>query len=837
MIGFNEVRVEGVRVRIDLTTVVDVAAETGVVGLEAVTVTARAPIVQRDLTYSQVNISADEISRLPVEEFEDLLAVQAGVVVGSNGGLHVRGGRSNELAYMVDGVPVTDPLFQGVAVEIENQSIQELQFISGTFNAEYGQAMSGVVNIVTKDGDFKGYNGSLRLYQGDYWSRDTSIYAAPVSRFDLQGLRDVQATLSGPLPFSGGRGALFLSGRFFQDEGYLYGERRFLTNSLVRLTDPVRWVVDTLGGGDFVPMNWEEQLSGQGKLSLKPSPRTTFSINVMASTTRFRTYAHKFKWNPDGDYQRFRTNRSVIAKFEQGISASSYLIASYAQTERESWNYVFENPLDSSYNVDPDVFAQASGLRFYIGGIRMGQGRSRSRVQTSMLELVSQVNALHQLKVGVERRALDLHQESLSILYSNRTGFQPQVDSIGLNFDSYNRFPMQVAGYLQDKIEYQDLVINLGLRYDFFQPDGVTLSDPADPNVLEPLRPIHQYRDENGDGEISLDERRSDNLQTEAERRAYWYQPVSPRQQISPRVALAFPISDRGMLHFSYGHFFQIPPNRFLYVNPDFEVEDGGLTRMGNAELDAERTTQYEVGLKQQIGTNMGLSLTGFYKDIRNLLGTQIHDSFAAGTRYALYINREYGNVQGITVALTKRPPGIFTGRLDYTYSVAEGSASDPDVAYFDATNGNEPEKQLVPLDWDQTHTLNATLTISGQRDYGLSFIGRYGSGLPYTPALAGTRLYFENSERKPQQMNVDLHGFWNLTIMGIRASVHLNVYNLLDRRNEESVYGDTGRATYSLRPTYLPQDQGYNTLDEYLVRPDYYSAPRQIKVGLTARF
>ncbi|MEE9161420.1 MAG: TonB-dependent receptor, partial [Candidatus Neomarinimicrobiota bacterium] len=175
MIGFNDVRVEGVRVRIDLTTRIDVTTEPAVLGLEGVTVVAQAPIVQRDVTYSQVNISAEEIASLPVEEFEDLLAVQAGVVVGAGGGLHIRGGRSNELAYMIDGVPVTDPLFQGIAAEIENNAIQELQLISGTFNAEYGQAMSGVVNIVTKDGSYEDYSGSLRLDVGDYWSGDTAI--------------------------------------------------------------------------------------------------------------------------------------------------------------------------------------------------------------------------------------------------------------------------------------------------------------------------------------------------------------------------------------------------------------------------------------------------------------------------------------------------------------------------------------------------------------------------------------------------------------------------------------------------------------------------------------
>ena len=186
MIRFSDVRVEGVRIRIDLTTCIDVTVEPGVVGLQGITVVAQAPIVQRDITYSQVNIRPEEIANLPVEEFEDLLAVQAGVVVGASGGLHVRGGRSNELAYRIDGVPVTDPLFQSIAAVIETNAIQELQLISGTFNAECGQAMSGVVNIVTKDGSYERYSGSLRLDVGDYWSLDTAIYGQPVPRIRYQ---------------------------------------------------------------------------------------------------------------------------------------------------------------------------------------------------------------------------------------------------------------------------------------------------------------------------------------------------------------------------------------------------------------------------------------------------------------------------------------------------------------------------------------------------------------------------------------------------------------------------------------------------------------------------
>ncbi|HIB05750.1 MAG TPA: TonB-dependent receptor, partial [Candidatus Marinimicrobia bacterium] len=150
MIGYQTLVMNDVRVRLDLTTTIDGALNESVVGLEEVVVQAERPMIQTDVTYSQANISSEEFEMLPVEEFEDVLSLQAGVVV-TGGEIHVRGGRGGEISYMVDGITVTDPYNSGIAVEIENNAIQELQFISGTFNAEYGQAMSAIVNIVTKD--------------------------------------------------------------------------------------------------------------------------------------------------------------------------------------------------------------------------------------------------------------------------------------------------------------------------------------------------------------------------------------------------------------------------------------------------------------------------------------------------------------------------------------------------------------------------------------------------------------------------------------------------------------------------------------------------------------
>jgi outer membrane receptor for ferrienterochelin and colicin len=360
------------------------------------------------------------------------------------------------------------------------------------------------------------------------------------------------------------------------------------------------------------------------------------------------------------------------------------------------------------------------------------------------------------------------------------------------------------------------------------------------------LKPINKWEDTDGDGEISEDEMNYQNLRSDEDRLASnangdpWYRKADPKTQISPRFALAFPITDKGYLHFSYGHFFQNPSFSYIYDNPEFEVPaaSGVNSTMGNANMEPQRTTQYEVGFSQQFGRDIGLEITGYYKDIRNLNSTEIKNSFIAGDRYGMYVNKDHANSKGITVALSKRSSRNFSGNLDYTYSISEGNASDPTAAFYDEQSDIEPEKMLVPLDWDQRHTINGTATYHLTKSAGTSLVVSYGSGFPYTTTNAdGQRTSFENNGRKPATYNVDMRAFYNFSLFGsIQVSAHINIYNLFDIRNEQTVYGDTGRSSYSLIPTYTPQYSGpmLNTLDEFLVVPSYYSAPRQIKVGLS---
>lgn len=224
MLGFADMVIKGVRVNVDKTTKVEFSLQEATLELgETVEVTAERLLVKKDLTSSESIVGSEEIENLPVENISDVINLQAGVTVDPGGGIHIRGGRSNEISYMVNGVSVNDVYSGDYAIEVENNSIQELNVISGTFNAEYGQAMSGIVNIVTKEGSNK-FDGNLQVFVGDYVSNSDNIFW---NVDNINPIYNIQGSFGGPFP-GVKKLKYFISGRYFADEGYIYGNNVFL---------------------------------------------------------------------------------------------------------------------------------------------------------------------------------------------------------------------------------------------------------------------------------------------------------------------------------------------------------------------------------------------------------------------------------------------------------------------------------------------------------------------------------------------------------------------------------------------------------------------------------
>ncbi len=157
---------------------------------EEILVEAKAAIVSKERADTHHVISGETFKELPVDDVSEAIALKAGVVA-QGGELHFRGGRGGEVAYYVDGVPVRDPLGQ-TTVDVGTAALQSSEVITGGFEAEYGNAQSGVVNLETKEGGEQ-FAGQFRFYTDDFGAPDRTF-----TNFDR-----VSLGAGGPLPVTG----------------------------------------------------------------------------------------------------------------------------------------------------------------------------------------------------------------------------------------------------------------------------------------------------------------------------------------------------------------------------------------------------------------------------------------------------------------------------------------------------------------------------------------------------------------------------------------------------------------------------------------------------------
>ena len=402
-----------------------------------------------------------------------------------------------------------------------------------------------------------------------------------------------------------------------------------------------------------------------------------------------------------------------------------------------------------------------------------------------------------------------------------------EFEKVLVNNGEYNRKPTEASAYIQDKIEFDGLIVNIGLRWDYFNSDGPVLLDETDPNIV-------------------FEERRADLEEDQI------FKKSKSKSQLSPRLGVSFPISESGVVHFSYGWFFQIPNFNLLYQNPFFRLGTSGsglIGLIGNADLRPQKTINGEIGLKQSLSSNTSVEVTAYFRDINDLAGTATDPILIRGTsaRYGKFVNSDFGFIRGIILRFDQRIADDLSVNLDYTYQVAKGNASDPAAVFNAAQAKQEREQQIVPLDWDQTHTANVSMTYANQeQNWGFGIISSFGSGLPYTPSqttqqtgvILPTTIQL-NSQAKPTTWDLDLTAYKGFSMGDAQLQVFAKIDNLFDRQNEYGVFGDTGRSTYSLQKNVdAASFQGNSAfLDRWYTRPGFYAEPRRVTLGVSYRF
>jgi CarboxypepD_reg-like domain/TonB-dependent Receptor Plug Domain len=840
-IGFSTVIIENVEVLTDVTTHLEIKLAPSAIAGEEVVIVAERPLIRRDQTSMESHVRAEDLERMPVVELGEVIDRQAGVVRDRDGGLHIRGGRATEVNYLINGISITDDYNKSQAFDIHNEAVAELQVISGAFNAEYGNAMSGIVNITTKGGSNE-FHGSAEVQAGDYNSGRTDIFQN-IDDVVLASTSTQSVSLSGPIIRD--RLTFFMSGKQIVDEGYMYGIRSYLPQGRGQVVGEDTTI--TLGDGSYVPMADRRTLSGQGTLQWIVFPRFLLKADFLGSQYRGRSYSHSNRYNPDGYGYSEDTGFAGILKSTWLFSKNTFAEMSFANRYNENTYSLYDDPHDDRY-VHPDS-ALTPGYTFSAAGTDLSVFKRSTLSRIGKVDLTSQMSYSHQLKGGLQLQVDEVYYNDYTLVPKlNASGreivpFEPSIESsTTINHDRYTREPLTFAAYVQDKIEYESVVINVGIRFDWFDPSGQIPVDPQDPNVYKPLKLSNKYHDLNGDGAIDLSEQVAENEFTLAERRSFWYRDTTPKYQVSPRFGIAYPITDRGIIHFSFGIFQQIPEYSLLYNDDESKLSEAANVYgpFGNPDLEPQRTTMYELGLSQQLTDQLAVNITGFTRDIRNWIsaGAPIPTSVAT-VSYVTYVNRDLASVRGLTLGMEGRLSDRITLTGDYTYQIAQGTNSAPEDEYWAQLDGAEPTKELTPLNWDQHHTLNVN-AFYGTGPYGITVLGRYSSGHPYTPAiLTGERSgrsiiagLSENSRRMPSRFSVDLFAYRMFDVSIGRVRLSMQVKNLFDSANPTNVFYDTGLADYTVN-----QDLVIEADEGYFIQPDFYSEPRSILLGISYEF
>ncbi len=869
IVGYQKKSITDVRVNVDFTTRLEFELASGAIDLPPVVVKGeRNPLIRQDLTNPVASISSDKIEELPVDQIADIIKLQAGVVVGNDGDLHIRGGYGNEIAYTLNGIALNDPYGNRRSVGLATNAVQEVSVSSGTFSAEYGNALSGVVNYVTKEGPSK-YTGSIRAYSGDYVTRNTDLFEHLDEINPLNRAR-TEFTFGGPLLFS--KNINFFISTVYEDfKGSLYGIRlyrptdSYLERNNFKSSDP-RYGKSTdpyffnpysndssglpTGDGAFVPMDWSRAFNFQGNLIFKPLPTIKFKYEYVyekgtrKSTDNYRSY----KFNPDGVPNIYTNGYIHAIDWTHTLSNNLFYTFKASYSDNYYKSYLYEDPMDSRYL--PSLYARTIGNTTFLAG---GTDNSRFWRRTQTLgikgDLVAQLFDVHEIKMGFEVRKHRLNVESYTVqvgYYDDQGRFNTLIpsnllyDTLNLVrripsdtslYTSYERLPLQAAAYLQDKIELaSSMILNVGLRYEYFNPAA-----QYNPYVSKDLSELKAG---------SITKSAAD---------------AKPKHRFSPRLSVSYPITDRGVIRFSYGHFYQVPSLASLYRNPFFFVANFGENpTFGNPNVEPQKSIQYELGLQQLLMDDLKLEVTGFYKDVSNYIYTQ--QIFTnEGRAFYLLTNLAYSSSKGITVSLLKRrgPQDFFSASLDYTFSLAEGNRTYPaDELFFSEKSGKQSETYLVPFSFDRSHVINATLTFTQPNNWIASFIGYFQTGTPYTPIFPSNIVditFEQNSARQPVQWNVDFKFEKFFMIGKFKLSLFTQIDNLFDTQNELFVYASTGRALSAIEEKDIKivfsdmikrinrGDQGLIPMKEieryYSLRPERVNKPRELRFGFQLIF
>ncbi|PIP77324.1 MAG: TonB-dependent receptor [Ignavibacteria bacterium CG22_combo_CG10-13_8_21_14_all_37_15] len=713
MIGYTSSTLRNIRVSINQTFELNISLKEESIQAQEVIVVASAPVVQKDVSNSVVNIGSAEFENLPVANVTTVVGLQAGIVGGA-----FRGGSTNETGYMLNGMVMRDERNNTPFTGISFTSVEEIQIQTGGFNAEYGNIRSGLVNIVTKEGKNDRYSINVfsrvkpagKKYFGDgpssadaYWIRPyvddavawtgtnngawdpytlkqypgfegwNSISQKLISdnnpdndltpeaaqrlflfqhRKDLRILRpdyDLDMSIAGPVPGGQALGNLrFLASFRASQSMYIIP---LSTDAYLDYTGNIKLTAD---------LTTTQKLSVEGLMSESDGTAAnrdgspglfTSSAGIVGGLYYSRTsYGDTRIFSSDYWAPSIIKRRMLGSKYTNVLSNTSFLEGILSIFQSQYFTYPGRSRNNAYvYEFAPGLYTDEAPFGFEdssatgIGsnmrmGVGMSNARDTSKVTTYNLRLdyTNQLDKYNNIKTGVEFNLTDNF-----INYGSYDKYLPSNNSV----TKWHTQPLRGSIYFQDKIEFEGMIANVGVRVDYSNPnaDWYILSDPYDKSLT------------------SKNASSIDALVTK--------DPATPRINVSPRLGVAFPITETSKLYFNYGFFRQMPTPENLYrIRTDNYT--GRIDRLSDPNLPLQKTIAYELGYEQGLFDEYLIRVAGYYKNITEQQRSVHYISKDNSVDYYIPKNDSYADTRGVEFTVTKNRGNWVQGFANYTYSL-----------------------------------------------------------------------------------------------------------------------------------------------------------------------
>lgn len=863
-VGYDVARPE-VTIEPGLATEVEIALTPAPIGLPEVTIYGDRGLVDVRNTSSVKTLSATDIEDLTIEPTLDaVIGQQAGVTV-KDGEIHIRGGRSDETLVMVDGVALRDGTSGGaIGNALSAGSAAEVTVVKGGWDAKYGQAISGVVDVRMKEGTNR-VKGKVSYQTDAYIGNQNSHYG----QLQFEGPNPVLGVIGDALGLDAQEPTFYLDLSTELSDTYLPSIRDNAGNQRLESSHSGTILGRSFEYGSFFRPRGDNSWRVNFKTAWTVHPRHKLTFTGIKSLG----YSSLFQATDIGDVNRNITSYpwawsrrlghhyTIVDDFYSAAIQWKHTLSDNAYQElrlRQSFSNVHRDvggKLWSDYERGNDTLLEEEGLGhpFFVDSGDATNFRDRFNELVGADWDLRHTSEHHDVSLGLSGSYEDVQYFSLDAATVDA------ANPLGREFDLFHHFPAKGHVYLQDRLEYTGINLKIGVRADVFFPGA----------AVERL-----YEEQELPGFSAETAKEWDDNTHEIFGRRY-------KIRWSPRVAVSHPITDRSHFFFNFGRFTQWPSYYYLYAKTG-GISSAEFPTIGNPNLEPEVSAQYEFGAGHKLSESFSFRGTVFFKDIYDYPQTVRVTIGSRTTRRAdffFYRNLDYARSRGFELELQKRRTKYASFGAAYSYSVATGKESDPNALKLTQSLGGDAreadlEEQFVW--WNRPHKLTFSWSYQVDRDdraprllgwklpkdWKVSLFWLLQSGEAYTPQSPFfADLDKDFSRNGPWDSVLDLDFSKNFVVAGHNVRFSMITRNLLNHRTVLDIDPSTGFTPHAGVGQHWAADENPATLYENeaalaetnqqefdfasetrsilrtlaeVQNPAYISAPRTIRLGIS---